>query len=150
MGFTLADVKMKRGFTLLELIVVVIIIGILATLAIVQYGRAIERARGAEARQILGAIRINAADIYENNDNSCAKCTATNVGIGSDYPANCTQTTNYFSYGIRPVDTRGFIAIATRCSAGGKPPVGPAGASLTLTTDFDAGTDTWTSSGIPY
>ena len=46
-----------RSFTLLELIIVIIIIGILAVLGFTQYGRMVERSRGAEAKAILGDIR---------------------------------------------------------------------------------------------
>ncbi|MBU0504178.1 MAG: prepilin-type N-terminal cleavage/methylation domain-containing protein, partial [Candidatus Omnitrophica bacterium] len=48
---------MKRGFTLLELMIVIIIVGVLATLGITQYQTAIERARGAEARQVISQLR---------------------------------------------------------------------------------------------
>ena len=49
----------KGGFTLLELLMVVIIIGILASIAMPQYVRVTERARATEAIQLLGAIRMS-------------------------------------------------------------------------------------------
>lgn len=49
--------KRHGGFTLLELLMVVIIIAILASIALPQYIKASEKARGAEALSILGAVR---------------------------------------------------------------------------------------------
>ena len=55
---------MKRGFTLLELMVVIIILGVLATLGVMQYQAAIEKSRGAEARQVIGQLRSQCAAYY--------------------------------------------------------------------------------------
>lgn len=48
---------MKKGFTLLELLMVVIIVGILASIAIPQFFKVAERARASEGANVLGAVR---------------------------------------------------------------------------------------------
>ena len=58
---------MKKGFTLVELIVVVIIIGILAMVGIPQYRKALERAQGAAAYAILGHLQEGEKLYYASN-----------------------------------------------------------------------------------
>ena len=48
----------RVGFTLLELIMVVVIIGILAAIAGPMYFKTVERSRIAEARRMLGMVRM--------------------------------------------------------------------------------------------
>lgn len=63
------NIKNYKGFTLIEMLVVVLIIGILAGIALPQYQSAVRKARVAEAKISLRAL-IDAEDRYilEHND----------------------------------------------------------------------------------
>jgi prepilin-type N-terminal cleavage/methylation domain-containing protein len=108
---------MKKGFTLLELIVVIIIIGILATLGFAQYSKTLEKGRGAEAKMILGQIRLAETAYYLEYD-----AYATGIAVlAINAPTACT-TTHYFSYSAVGTTTAAGIGTALRCTTAGKTP----------------------------
>ena len=114
---------MRKGFTLLELIVVVIIIGILATLGFSQYTRVIEKGRVAEAKMLLGQMRT-AEEVYMQEYGS-RTATIDLLGVGA--PTGCS-TTHYFSY-----STGADTGTAIRCTAGGRTPNAVGAYTVTVT-----------------
>jgi prepilin-type N-terminal cleavage/methylation domain-containing protein len=135
---------MKRGFTLLELIIVVMIIGVLATLGFASYGRMVEGARGGEARDVMGAMRKMGAAYYIKNQNSLVGIVAADLGLGAGAIPTACAASHYFAYGFAVAGTA-ITFDADRCAAGGKVPQAPAAVAnaVTLTTDYAAGTDAW-------
>lgn len=60
--------RKKGGFTFVELMVAVVLIGILATLAIPNYARSLERSKCSQAIQILKEMRSAGLSFYSNNE----------------------------------------------------------------------------------
>jgi len=114
---------MRKGFTLVELIIVIIIVGILASIGISQYTKVIEKGRAAEARTVLGNLR--SAEVAEMNENGAYVAVA---GLSVGAPTGCLAT-HYFSYAcVAGAGAGAGTCTATRCTAGGKPPQSTVGA----------------------
>ena len=92
---------LNAGFTLVELLIVVMIVGILAAAALPQYQKAIERARSAEAKQMLADI-YNAKKIYK----TAMRAEPSNFGaldikfsnVGGGIATGSTVETKNFTY----------------------------------------------------
>ena len=72
----------EKGFTLIELMIVVAIVGILASVAIVQYPDYTSRSRAAGAVSELSSIRTNVATCLDANNGVVASCdTLAKIGL---------------------------------------------------------------------
>jgi len=118
----------KKGFTLLELIIVVIVIGILASIALPRFVRVAERARIAEAKTILDALRSSQMRYLAQWNTYTG--TATNLDTPVPPPKYFTFVTNACS------STIGSNAIATATRNTVENPGGAfVGYTVTITAD---------------
>ena len=92
---------MKKGFTLVELLTVVLIVAILSGVALPQYRKAVDKARAAEAQNML---RI----LYDSSERLAGE-----FGYRS-YPALLTDKGSSTNYGITRLDM--FDSVPRGCS----------------------------------
>lgn len=145
----------NKGFTLIELVIVLIIVAVLGTIGLANYTRLVEKARGAEAKEVLGTLR-KLASAYYMQWNTITGIANTDLTIGGDLDqipgpaATDCQASHWFWY-QQAVAVAGtsLIFTATRCVAAnpGKVPDGISALTLILTSNFNTGVDTWTGGG---
>ena len=118
-------IKNKKAFMLIELLVVVLIIGILAAVALPQYNKAVEKARAVQALTIVKAI-ADAQEVYflangqyaESLDDLTVTVPGTDVPVGQELTR---KTFNSFCFGtVDGSRTRGVIAMAYKVDKNGQ------------------------------
>jgi type IV pilus assembly protein PilE len=129
------ETKRSKGFTLIELVIVIVIIGILSTIAVPIYRGYTRRAMASEGKALVGAIaQAEKAYLVEHNS-YLAVGTATGYDATLDIDAR--QNKYYTTYQVTGVSGTGSGSNATFAAVA----IGSgdaAGMNITLTQTFGA------------
>ena len=130
--------KQQKGFTLIELMIVIAIIGILAAIAIPAYQDYTIRSKVSEGLALAGAAKLAVAETYD----STGSMPNGNASFG--LPAAGSISGNYVSQiSVATTGSSGVITILYKASVGGNPTAG--GKEITLTPDTSSiGAMGWT------
>jgi prepilin-type N-terminal cleavage/methylation domain-containing protein len=131
--------KNKSGFTLLEIIIVIIIIGVLASLALPRFLNTVQQTYIGEAWRSISSIR-GAIERCNYTQNNYTNCTSFNNQLDIDDPAN--EAGANFTYAVAPSAT-GYTITATRNTNNG----GVAANTVSLIVDESTTPGTVTRSG---
>ena len=84
--------NVQKGFTLIELMIVIAIIGILAAIALPQYTQYTKKAKFAEIVNLSSGYKTDVALCAQNNNNVLTTCVGGANGVGWEIKSNQAAT----------------------------------------------------------
>jgi len=134
--------QQSKGFTLIELMIVIAVVAIIAAIAIPAYGEQVRKSRRAEASRFVGDMQLS-LERWRAENPSYAVCSPTPCGSGA-YPVAPTATASPFyelqivaanttpaNYRITATPRTGSVQADDRCGV------------LTLDRSTDQGKPAW-------
>ena len=131
--------QIQKGFTLIELMIVVAIIGILAAIAIPAYQDYIARAQMSEAMVLVDGVKVAVTESY-SQDGGCP--TNGNAGIAANTSINGKYVLQVDTAGTGSA-TGGCTIVAKMKSSGVATGITSETLTLTMATTATAGSYTW-------
>ncbi len=151
-GFTPTPQSSIKSFTLIEIIVVIIIVGILAAVGLTQYSTTVESSRGGEARMIIGQIRTLAvAYRLENGSKAGMGNGDVTIGTADDQIPSACRSSHFFRYYVLVQGDPTLNMFACRCTSGGRSPqYGTPNVCLQWNGSAATGIGTWICNGCNW
>ena len=119
--------KLQNGFSLIELVITMAIIGILAAITIPAYNGYITSGKMTEARNNLAALRLAQEEFFlENNDYFEGKTIDSTLSSASGYLWSASKGSDGFNFDYVVTTSSDWTAIATpkaTSSLAGQPPI---------------------------
>ena len=136
---------MKKGFTLVELVIVIVIVGILSIVAVPIYRGYTRKAMGTEAKSLLGSIQTAQKVYYAENSTFKAVANVTDFDEELDVDA---RSNKYFTgFSVTTGGSGSDNTLYFQAETSGKTDGAASGISMTLKA-YKSGSPEWHDTGL--